>query len=137
SVIILHFADHDPSGIDMTRDLEARLIRYGASNVTVERIALTIEQVRERNLEPSPTKNTDSRSSEYNAQYGQECWELDAIRPNELTKMVDNAVMKHMDVDLWNRTVQEVKEERQSLEEKMRQSEDSLKDLFSEEIIDE
>lgn len=61
---------------------------------------------------------------------------LDAIRPNELTKMVDNAVRKHMDVDLWNRTVQEVKEERQSLEKKMRQSESSLKDLFSEEIRD-
>ena len=51
-VKILHFADHDPSGIDMSRDLQNRLVKYcGGYDVEVRRIALTFDQVRRLQLD--------------------------------------------------------------------------------------
>ena len=80
-VVVLHLTDHDPSGLDMTRDLQTRFNAYSARGqvIEVKRIALTIDQVHEYNLIPNPTKITDSRAAGYMDQYGDECWELDAI----------------------------------------------------------
>ena len=76
-ITILDFRDHDPSGIDMSRDTRDRLIRYGVDEekLTVKRIALTIDQVREHNLAPNPTKTLDPRAKDYLAEFGNECWE--------------------------------------------------------------
>jgi len=57
--IILHFSDHDR--LDMTRDLQDRIWRYGG-NIEVKRIALTYDQVKKYDLVPNPTKLADSRS---------------------------------------------------------------------------
>ena len=85
--IILHFADHDPSGIDMSRDLRDRL-----GNVEVRRVALTFEQVQHYNLIPNPAKMADTRANGYVSQYGSQCWELDAIPPDELVRLCGDAV---------------------------------------------
>ncbi len=71
-ITILHFADHDPSGLNMTDDIQSRLERYG-SHARVKRIALTYTQVRQFGLEPMPTKISDSRWKEYSVQYGSQC----------------------------------------------------------------
>lgn len=69
--IILHFGDHDPSGLDMSRDLQRRFNRYSdGSVVTVKRIALTYEQVQLYKLIPNPTKLADPQSAEYMARFG-------------------------------------------------------------------
>ncbi|MBT9140270.1 MAG: hypothetical protein DDT30_00846 [Dehalococcoidia bacterium] len=91
AAVILHFADHDPSGIDMSRDLQDRLDRYCGA-VEVKRIALNYDQVRRYSLIPNPAKLTDTRSSAYISQYGDECWELDAIEPDELVGLCSKAV---------------------------------------------
>jgi hypothetical protein len=41
--IVLHLADHDPNGIDMTRDNIERLALYARQEVEVRRIALNME----------------------------------------------------------------------------------------------
>lgn len=94
--LILHFADHDPSGIDMTRDLEERLNRYCDYPVAVRRIALTFDQVKKYNLIPNPTKLADPRSADYIARHGDECWELDAIEPDELVRLCQEAVKEQI-----------------------------------------
>src|SRR6266496_3406744 len=44
---LVHLGDHDPSGIDMTRDIESRLVMFsGAGAPEVRRIALNMDQVR-------------------------------------------------------------------------------------------
>ncbi len=136
-IIILHFTDHDPSGLDMTADLENRLNSYSGQKVTVKRIALTIEQVRKRNLISSPTKSGDSRSADYNAQYGHECWELDAIKPDELTKMVDDAIKAEMDIEVYNEAIKLMKADRETLESKMSEAEETLRELFGEFLNEE
>ena len=45
---ILHLGDHDPSGIDMTRDIQDRLRLFNAETV-VNRIALNMDQIKQYN----------------------------------------------------------------------------------------
>lgn len=89
--VILHFADHDPSGLDMSRDLQDRLSRFGTS-AEVQRIGLTHPQVEHYSLVPNPAKMADTRAAGYVAQYGNQCWELDAIPPDELVRLCRDAV---------------------------------------------
>ena len=87
SAVILHFGDHDPSGIDMTRDIGDRLKLLGA-DVEVKRIALNMEQVEQYNPPPNPAKLTDSRYQSYISEYGEESWELDALDPRTITGLI-------------------------------------------------
>ena len=115
--IVLHFADHDPSGLDMTRDLRSRFARY-AGGVEVKRVALNFDQVEQYSLVPNPTKWADSRSGRYIAQYGDDCWELDAIEPNELTRLCREAVESEIDdTEAWETIKKLDKAERAQLME--------------------
>jgi hypothetical protein len=101
SCVLLHFGDHDPSGIDMTRDIAARLALFEA-DVTVRRLALNIGQVRRYNPPPNPAKETDSRHAGYLERFGDESWELDALDPKVLSHLVREAVDEVVDNDAWN-----------------------------------
>jgi hypothetical protein len=90
-VTVLHFGDHDPSGIDMTRDIKDRLALFGAYPV-VRRIALNLDQVKQYSPPPNPAKETDSRFADYLANYGDESWELDALEPRILAKLFEEEV---------------------------------------------
>lgn len=121
-ITILHFSDHDPSGLNMTEDIQSRLYRYG-SHAKVKRIALTYIQVRQFGLEPMPTKISDSRWREYSLQYGNQCWELDALPPNELQNIIRDSIKGHIDVSRWNKTFKEIEKEKQSLQKKFKSKE--------------
>ena len=80
--VVFHLGDHDPNGIDMTRDITERLKRYARAPIDVRRIALNLDQVREHNPPPNFAKETDSRFAAYVRSFGtRECWELDALPP--------------------------------------------------------
>jgi len=99
---ILHFGDHDPSGIDMTRDNQDRLNLFmGWPAVKVDRLALNWDQIEEFSPPPNPAKMTDSRFASYADQYGTESWELDALEPSVMTELIRNYVLEHRDPDLW------------------------------------
>ena len=111
--VILHLGDHDPSGIDMSRDIEERLNSYsrlsqedidnGFSQIEIEvrRIALNMDQVREYEPPPNPAKRVDPRFGEYQDKFGDESWELDALRPSVITSLIDDQVESIVDYDLW------------------------------------
>ncbi len=99
-VIILHLGDHDPSGIDMSRDIEQRLKMFmegEAWGLEFFRIALNPDQVRKYNPPPNPAKVTDSRYEGYRARFGEESWELDALEPKVITDLITRAVAKYRD----------------------------------------
>ena len=100
-IVILHLGDHDPSGIDMTRDNFARLRMFSDDNVTVERIALNMDQIKKYNPPPNPAKVTDSRYETYLLAYGPESWELDALEPKTLTNLIIEKVINHRDNILY------------------------------------
>ena len=87
--VIIHLGDHDPSGIDMTRDIFDRLhiLSEVQSFTKVDRIALNMPQIEELNPPPNPTKPDDTRSPKYIEEFGYESWELDAIKPANLPSL--------------------------------------------------
>ena len=115
-ITILHLADHDPSGIDMTRDLISRFSEYTDQTISVERIALNYDQTQGYALPPNPTKIADPRFATYLAEYGPYCWELDAIEPTELQRLVTQAIEKHIDFEQWTRIQTREEQENEELE---------------------
>lgn len=103
NVTILHFGDHDPSGIDMTRDIADRLALFceahGHPAPTIERLALNMNQVRQYKLPPNPAKLTDCRAKGYIAEYGHDSWELDAINPRVISKLVTDNIQQFLDME--------------------------------------
>lgn len=96
---VIHLGDHDPSGIDMTRDNQDRLSMFSENAVTVHRVALNMDQIEELNPPPNPAKLTDSRVGNYMALYGKSSWELDALQPSYIDNLVREEILKLVDVD--------------------------------------
>lgn len=113
--IIIHLGDHDPSGIDMTRDIQERLDMFGA-DVFVKRVALTMEQINTYNPPPNPAKITDSRCGKYIAEFGNESWELDALEPKVITDLIKDQVKMYRDEDLYNAVCDREYQEKQELQ---------------------
>lgn len=90
--VIFHLGDHDPSGIDMTRDIQERLELF-YSSVYVHRIGLNMDQIQQYKPPPNPVKLTDSRKDAYVEKYGVESWELDALDPVVIHDLIVSHVM--------------------------------------------
>jgi hypothetical protein len=110
-LVIIHLGDHDPSGVDMTRDIEARLNLFGCYP-DVRRIALNMDQVRQYDPPPNPAKVTDSRSGAYIEEYGDESWELDALDPSVLTALIEEEILSHRDDGLWGGATDDMRTQR-------------------------
>ncbi len=117
-VTILHFGDHDPSGIDMTRDIQDRLKLFCGlqhRHVSVRRIALNMDQVRQYGPPPNPAKLTDTRVGTYLRKYGGESWELDALDPTVLAALVRENVEALRDDEAWEASTAAEESERTAL----------------------
>jgi len=105
--VIIHLGDHDPSGMDMTRDIVKRmdtfLTTHGFPALKVDRIALNYDQVEEYQPPPNPTKLSDSRADGYVEEYGYSSWELDALNPTVLIDLIQGTVTNHMDQSLFEK----------------------------------
>jgi hypothetical protein len=98
---ILHFGDHDPSGIDMTRDIMDRMSVFGVEP-EFHRLALNIAQVQQYKCPPNPAKETDSRFKGYKDKFGDESWELDALKPNVIADLIQDKIDDIRDPNAWN-----------------------------------
>lgn len=108
SVKIIYLGDHDPSGIDMTRDIKDRLgvfLSRGQFS-DVDRIALNMDQVEKYKPPENPAKVTDSRFKGYVDVYGYSSWELDALEPKILEQLVEDKIRTFVDRDLWDDVVE-------------------------------
>jgi hypothetical protein len=111
---IIHLGDHDPSGIDMTRDIQDRLRMFGA-RTEVRRIALNMDQVEQYNPPPNPAKLDDPRATDYIDQFGRVSWELDALDPTVLGQLIRDQVDQVRDMEAWNEATDVMEEERRNL----------------------
>lgn len=116
-VILLYLGDHDPSGLDIQRFLNDALQHFGI-DVKFERVALTYDQVLDFHLPPNPTKKADSRAKSYAERYGDRCWELDALEPKELQRIVRDAIVRNIDLEIWNEVMEANEEARRKVREK-------------------
>ncbi len=109
--ILFHLGDHDPSGLDMTRDNRDRLGLFLGMPVSVMRLALNMPQVERYDPPPNPTKLTDSRAVGYIAEYGESSWELDALEPIVLRNLIRDAVLQMRDERLWDEALRQEAED--------------------------
>lgn len=126
---VIYLGDHDPSGVDMTRDVLDRLDLFLKTDlcrtdeigpnefpiIEVRRIALNMDQIEDLRPPENPAKIKDSRAAEYIRKFGRSSWELDAIEPRELAALVERAIKKLMDVPLFDRNVKKLEAERKAL----------------------
>lgn len=116
---IIHMGDHDPSGIDMTRDLADRIKLFCEDNYdfqpVVDRIALTMDQITKHKPPPNPAKQTDSRFLDYARHFGEMSWELDALKPQELVRLATDKINDYIDEDAWKERSDVVEEIRAKL----------------------
>lgn len=115
---IFHFGDHDPSGMDMSRDIEDRIRLFlGSRSGQFEftRLALLNDQIEQYDPPPNPAKLTDSRAEGYIREYGDESWELDALEPSVIADLIRDAIEPLKDPEVWAQTVEEEESDRKRL----------------------
>lgn len=114
---LIYLGDHDPSGLDMDRDIEERLHLFMGVHAFFEvtRIALTRDQIETYDPPPNPAKVTDSRCGAYIEDHGDESWELDALEPSVLAGLVRDAVESVRDEELWQEACEREEEMRGDL----------------------
>jgi hypothetical protein len=114
-LIILYIGDYDPSGMFMSEvDLPERLAKYDGDHVRVRRIALTRVHHGLPSF-PASDKKGDTRYAWFVRNYGDRCWELDALDPNDLRALVDEAIRAEIEPIAWSRCAAVEKAERESL----------------------
>lgn len=115
--IVFHFGDHDPSGMDMTRDNTDRLEMFTRMGVKVKRLGLNWDQIEEYQPPPNPAKESDSRAGAYIEQFGGESWELDALEPRVIDQLIRDNVNDLINLPSWEDAVAEEEKNRGTLKE--------------------
>lgn len=139
--VLIYLGDHDPSGIDMSRDLLDRIQMFLTQGVMVSnglprpntdelynfevyRIALNYDQVEKYDPPPNPAKVTDSRAGSYISKFGESCWELDALEPSIMDRLTADAIRKYMDKEKYAAVVEQEKKDRDTIEAMLNDLED-------------
>lgn len=118
--IILYLGDHDPSGLDMIRDIYGRvseMLAYDGleQDFVVKPIALTMKQIKKYNPPPNPAKITDTRSPAYIAKFGKVSWEVDALPPEVLHEVLERAIRAEIDTEKYDKVVKEEDQQRNEI----------------------
>jgi len=99
---IIYLGDHDPSGKDMIRDIQDRMNEFGIGKyIDVIPVALTMEQIEKYDPPPYFAKIKDPRAKWYMAEFGDVAWEVDALTPQVLKKVLEDAITDRMDLNLY------------------------------------
>jgi hypothetical protein len=115
--LVAHYVgDWDPSGLCMSeKDLPEGLSKYEGEHVVLKRIALTRDQLRGLPSFPAADKRKDPRYKWFVLNFGERCWELDALDPNDLRACVEREIHRHIDWEPWERCKTVERAERDSL----------------------
>lgn len=109
---LLCLYDHDAGGARAFRKVERGFAEFAPGCACVQRLGLTLEQVREWRLPTRPAKRTDPQA----ATWGDlPAVELDAAPPERLTHLVDEAIVDLVDHRAWQVTQATEREERAGL----------------------
>jgi hypothetical protein len=112
---LFYLGDHDPSGEDMVRDVRDRLAMFGVEGLEVRKLALTMDQIQKYKPPPNPAKMTDARAKAYVAEHGKSSWEVDALPPNVLARIIRDALDGVTDADEMERVKEQEDRDRERL----------------------
>lgn len=111
---IYQIGDHDPSGVDVARQVQRRLCQFAPEvEIHFERLAITPAQIGDWKLPTRPTKKSDSRAKTFKGR----SVEVDAVEPRRLRALVRDAIERHVDPRMLDilRMVEEDEREKLSL----------------------
>jgi hypothetical protein len=115
-VVILYLGDHDPSGLDMVRDIKERLSEFGI-DPEIRHVGITREQIKMYNPPPNPAKITDPRAKWYIEEHGNTSWEVDALDPKVLHALLIEHIEEMIDIDLFNEQIKKEEHDKEKLQE--------------------
>lgn len=113
--LLLYLGDHDPSGEDMVRDIEKRLTLFGVDYLEVRKVALTMDQIKQHKPPPNPAKSTDPRFKGYQEIHGDESWELDALEPSLLQRLVQDDLRRALSPSVAKAVIDEENRQRDEM----------------------
>lgn len=120
-ITVFYCGDHDPSGQNIQSELYARIQEYDSGDFTMERLAISKDDITKFNLPPLPVKSSDPRASSFVRTHGNECVELDALPPTELRRRIQEAVKLHIDDELWEEAEEIEEKEKARIQDAMNQ----------------
>lgn len=114
---VFYLGDHDPSGIDIERDILDRVGDFsgGLALFDIKRLAIHAADIQRFNLPTQKVKTKDRRHGGFLQHHGDKCVELDALPPNELRRRVREAIEVLIDREPWDRHLLAEKVERDSI----------------------
>lgn len=112
---LLYLGDFDPSGEDMVRDIRDRLELFEVGDLSVHKIALTMDQIEEHDPPPNPAKMSDPRAAKFVDQHGAESWEVDALPPNVLQTIIEANIQAYIDLDKYNAVIEKEKQDAEAM----------------------
>lgn len=117
-LVLLVLGDFDPEGEDIAHSF-ARSMRddFDVEEVEAVKVALTAEQVRALRLPPvMKAKEKSSRYEGFVARHGDNVFELEAVPPEQLQRLLREAVDRVLDVPAYNAEVAREREDAAHLE---------------------
>jgi hypothetical protein len=88
--LVLYIGDFDPSGLLIEKVAEEEMDHK--SGITFVRLALTMKQIKRFKPPCRPLNMKDSRAKEYIEKYGDRCWDVEAIRPRTLYRLIETGL---------------------------------------------
>ncbi len=121
-IVIYHLGDYDASGKDAGRAIRESLRDdFSLDDIEFHDLAVTRGQIEKWDLQTRPAKQSDPRSNNW----GPVAVELDAIPPDHLRDLIDQAIRGHIGAESWEASRQREVEERDRLQELVDQARQS------------
>jgi hypothetical protein len=101
----------------MVRDIRDRLKEFGVERLDVQKLALTMAQIRQYQPPPNPAKTSDSRYEAYAREHGASSWEVDALPPDVLQQLIREAFTGVLNRRRWNDVLKRERDDKERLRE--------------------
>jgi len=132
-LVLLILSDFDPDGQEIAHSL-ARSLRddFGVDDVEAIKVALTSDQVTEFNLPPvMQAKRSSSNYKRFAAEHGDDVFELEAIAPEDLQRLLTEAIDAVIDPKAFNHEIDQEKQDAADLDVTRRRVHRLLGDISS------
>lgn len=118
---LIQFGDYDVRGLDIPQKIERNFADDFGLEVQVQRYALTKDLIARYNLPPYPAKQTDTMIRGWLETEGNVTWELDALPPDVLSQLLEQAIKEHIDQKIFTERNETVQKNRELLRQKVNQ----------------
>lgn len=133
-LIVLLLSDFDPDGESIVESF-ARSMRddFDVKSVVPYKVALTAEQVEELQLQPQmQAKESSSHYDKFTGRHGTDVFELEAVSPKTLQRLLTEAIDAVLDVDAFNAEIDLERRDAACLEEARQRAFLALEDMWKE-----